>query len=120
MSNIKALVICKCGWGIFFRKQHLQTEKCAYHYLPCSIIPKGDIMVLRDLSKLPPDTPLRKSEVLSILPISRATFDNGVVSGIYPKPVYLGPKIPTWRMSDIMDIAKNGFGDGSVKQGVPV
>ena len=66
-------------------------------------------MVKRNLATLPADTPLRKSEVLSILPISRATFDNGVASGIYPKPVYLGPHIPTWKMSQIMDIARNGM-----------
>lgn len=59
----------------------------------------------RDLSTLPSNTPLRKSEVLAILPVSRATWDAGVVSGRFPKPVYLSPKIPTWKMSVILDIA---------------
>ena len=63
-------------------------------------------MVQRDLSKLPPGTPLRKSEVLSILPVSRATFDNGVRSGLYPKPVYISPKVPTWSLDMIMKIAR--------------
>lgn len=63
-------------------------------------------MVQRDLSTLPEGAPLRKYEVLSILPFSRATWDNGVASGRFPKPVYLSPRVPTWGLGVIMKIAR--------------
>ena len=35
------------------------------------------------------------------LPISRTSWLEGVKSGIYPKPVRLGPRTVAWRVSDI-------------------
>lgn len=59
----------------------------------------------RDLSTLPDFTPLRKSEVLILLPISRAGWDAGVKAGKYPTPHYLSPHIPTWTLGTIKQLA---------------
>lgn len=60
---------------------------------------------VRDLSNLPDWTPLRKIEVLAILPMARAGFDEGVKTGLYPPPVYLSPHIPTWTLGVIKQVA---------------
>ena len=36
-----------------------------------------------------------------IIPVSRSTWWAGVKSGLYPKPVKLGPRITVWRVEDI-------------------
>ncbi len=39
-------------------------------------------------------------QVLSVVPISRRTWYNGIKAGKYPKPVKLG-RLNAWRVSDI-------------------
>ena len=52
----------------------------------------------------PNQTMLRWPDVQKRLKISRSTYDRGVIAGIYPKPIKLGPP-PTravgWLESDI-------------------
>lgn len=47
------------------------------------------------------------------LPISRTSFLMGVRSGIYPKPVRLGPRVVAWRVQDIVALIDSlGSQDG--------
>ncbi|WP_150586960.1 helix-turn-helix transcriptional regulator [Pandoraea communis] len=47
------------------------------------------------------DSLLRLPEVLAIIPVSRATWYEGIRSGRFPAQVKLGPRIAAWRRSDI-------------------
>ncbi|VVE88132.1 hypothetical protein PBR20603_02081 [Pandoraea bronchicola] len=47
------------------------------------------------------DSLLRLPEVLAIIPVSRATWYEGIKSGRFPAQVKLGPRIAAWRRSDI-------------------
>ena len=61
------------------------------------------------MSDLPETGLLRLSQfVPSVLPIAESTWWAGVKSGIYPKPVKLGPRISAWRAEDIQRIARHG------------
>ena len=54
-----------------------------------------------------PERLLRLKDVLKVFSISKSTFWAGIKSGRYPAPSYvLGPKIPTWRLSEIMQLVK--------------
>lgn len=54
-----------------------------------------------------PERLLRLKDVLKVLNISKSTFWTGIKSGRYPAPTYvLGPKIPTWRQSVILQLVK--------------
>ncbi len=54
------------------------------------------------------DRLIRLREVLTLLPISPATWWSGVKSGKYPKGVKLGPKTTCWRLSEIDALARTG------------
>ena len=45
---------------------------------------------------------LRLKQVLKLIPISAASWWNGVRSGKYPKPVKIGPHTTAWRASDVL------------------
>jgi len=45
----------------------------------------------------------------AIYPISSSSWWAGVKSGIYPKPVKLGPRTTAWRVEDIRELI-NGAG----------
>lgn len=47
------------------------------------------------------DSFLRLPEVLAIIPVSRATWYDGVKTGRFPAQVKLGPRVAAWRRSDI-------------------
>lgn len=47
------------------------------------------------------DSFLRLPEVLAIIPVSRATWYEGIKKGRFPAPVKLGPRVSLWRRSDI-------------------
>ncbi|OCZ78879.1 MULTISPECIES: helix-turn-helix transcriptional regulator [Achromobacter] len=47
------------------------------------------------------DTLLRLPEVLAIIPVSRATWYEGIKTGRFPAQVKIGPRIAAWRRSDI-------------------
>lgn len=55
------------------------------------------------------DRLLRDKEVLKHIPVSRATWWQGVREGRFPKPVRLGG-ITAWRMSDIEKLIKGEGG----------
>ena len=42
-----------------------------------------------------------------IIPVSKSTWWAGVKSGLYPKPVKLGPRITAWRVSDIRQLIES-------------
>jgi prophage regulatory protein len=44
---------------------------------------------------------LKKSEVLTLLGISKNTLDRYRRAGTFPRPMMLGPKSPRWRWSDV-------------------
>ncbi len=54
------------------------------------------------------DRLIRLREVLSLLPISRSTWWQGVRSGRYPQPVRLGPGVTCWRLADILALIEEG------------
>ena len=37
----------------------------------------------------------------AIIPVSKSTWWAGVKSGLFPKPIKLGPRITVWRVEDI-------------------
>lgn len=39
--------------------------------------------------------------ISGIIPVGKSTWWEGVKSGIYPQPVYLGARITAWRVEDI-------------------
>jgi prophage regulatory protein len=43
------------------------------------------------------------------IPVSRTKWWDGVRSGDYPQPVYLGPSLPTWRAEEIHALIRNGI-----------
>jgi prophage regulatory protein len=63
----------------------------------------------------PTDRLIRLKEVLTLLPISPATWWNGVRAGKYPKGVKLGPKTTCWRFSEIAALARTGTEEAHAK-----
>ena len=55
------------------------------------------------------------NEVLTLLPISSASWWNGVRAGKYPRGIKLGPKTTCWRLSEITALAERGVGDASTR-----
>ncbi|MET3459786.1 helix-turn-helix transcriptional regulator [Variovorax atrisoli] len=56
----------------------------------------------RDTESMPPaDRLLRLPEVLTKVPVGRASWWKGVKDGRYPAAVKLGPRTSAWRASDI-------------------
>lgn len=43
-----------------------------------------------------------------MIPVSKATWYAGILTGRYPKQVNLGPNIVAWRMEDILRLMDNG------------
>ena len=54
------------------------------------------------------DKLVRLKEVLTLLPISSASWWNGVRAGKYPQGIKLGPKTTCWRLSEIIALAETG------------
>lgn len=44
---------------------------------------------------------MRLSQILKLIPVSKATWWNGCKTGQFPKPYKLGPRITAWKTSDI-------------------
>ena len=61
------------------------------------------------------DRLVRLNEVLRLLPISSASWWNGVRAGKYPRAIKLGPKATCWRLSEITALAERGVGDASTR-----
>jgi predicted DNA-binding transcriptional regulator AlpA len=49
---------------------------------------------------------LRLPQVLTLIPVSKATWWAGVRSGRYPKSVKLSPNCTAWKVEDINDLKK--------------
>ncbi len=47
---------------------------------------------------------LRLNEVLTLIPVSQASFYEGIEKGHYPKPLKVGKKLSVWKLSDIRDL----------------
>ena len=47
---------------------------------------------------------LRLNDVLKIIPVSRASFYEGIEKGHYPKPLKIGKKLSVWKLADIRDL----------------
>ncbi|MBA4062581.1 MAG: transcriptional regulator [Isosphaera sp.] len=49
---------------------------------------------------------LRLPQVLSIIPVGKTCWWQGVKSGRYPKPVKLSTRCTAWRVEDIHELVK--------------
>lgn len=48
------------------------------------------------------DDPLiTRVEACAMLGVGRSTFYVGVLDGRFPRPIYLGPRCPRWRRSEV-------------------
>ncbi|MFL5241531.1 MAG: helix-turn-helix transcriptional regulator [Gemmataceae bacterium] len=56
---------------------------------------------------------LRLSQVLSVIPLGKSSWWQGVKSGRFPKPVKLSARCTAWRAEDIRALIK------SLSDGVP-
>ena len=50
---------------------------------------------------------LRLSQVLSLVPVSKSTWWNGVRSGRFPRPVKLSQRTTCWRASEILRLIED-------------
>jgi prophage regulatory protein len=48
------------------------------------------------------DRLLRLGQVLSLFPVSRSTWYQGIATGRFPKPIKLSQRISAWRLRDIL------------------
>lgn len=55
-------------------------------------------------TKLPQEGFARIPTILAVFPVSKSGWWHGVRSGIYPKPVKLGPRMTAWRVEDIRQL----------------
>ena len=52
-----------------------------------------------------PDTGfIRLTDVLRVVPVSRATWYRWIAEGKAPRPIKLGPQISAWRVETIRDL----------------
>jgi predicted DNA-binding transcriptional regulator AlpA len=54
--------------------------------------------------ELPNSGFVRLPTVLSVFPVSRASWWNGIKAGKFPKGVSLGPRTTAWKVQDIKDL----------------
>jgi predicted DNA-binding transcriptional regulator AlpA len=50
---------------------------------------------------------LRLPQVLSVIPVRKTCWWEGVKAGRYPKPVKLSPRCTAWRAEDIRELIKS-------------
>ena len=53
------------------------------------------------IANLPAVGYVRLSQILKIFPVSKSAWWEGCRSGVFPKPVKLGPRTSAWRVEDI-------------------
>lgn len=56
---------------------------------------------------LPETGYMRLKQILTVFPVSKTTWWEGVKSGRYPKPVKLSAKVTGWRVEDIKKLMDN-------------
>jgi predicted DNA-binding transcriptional regulator AlpA len=61
----------------------------------------------KQLHGIPETGFLRLPQVLSIIPLGKTSWWEGVRSGRFPKPVKLSARCTAWRAEDIRDLIKN-------------
>jgi prophage regulatory protein len=49
---------------------------------------------------------VRLAQVLTVIPVCKSSWWNGVKSGRYPKPVKLSPRCTAWKAEDIHALIK--------------
>jgi prophage regulatory protein len=49
---------------------------------------------------------LRLPKILTLIPVGKSTWWEGVKSGRFPKPVKLGPRTTAWRAEDIQHLIR--------------
>jgi prophage regulatory protein len=49
---------------------------------------------------------LRLTQVLSVIPLGKTSWWEGVRSGRFPKPIKLSPRCTAWRAEDIRDLIR--------------
>jgi prophage regulatory protein len=49
---------------------------------------------------------VRLAQVLTVIPLGKTCWWEGVRSGRYPKPVKLSPRCTAWRAEDILELIK--------------
>jgi prophage regulatory protein len=57
---------------------------------------------------------MRLTQVLSVIPLGKTSWWEGVRSGRFPKPVKLSARCTAWRAEDIRDLIKNLSDEGPV------
>ena len=65
-------------------------------------------------STLPATGFVRLPVVLSLIPISKSSFYDGIKKGIYPRPVKLSARTSAWRVEDILSLIE-ALSAGGVK-----
>jgi prophage regulatory protein len=50
---------------------------------------------------------LRLTQVLSVIPIGKTSWWEGVKAGRFPKPIKLTPRCTAWRVDDIRELIKS-------------
>ena len=53
------------------------------------------------IANLPAVGYVRLPQILEIFPVSKSAWWEGCRSGVFPKPVKLGPRTSAWRVEDI-------------------
>ena len=53
------------------------------------------------IANLPAVGYVRLPQILKIFPVSKSSWWEGCRSGVFPKPVKLGPRTTAWRVEDI-------------------
>ncbi|MET0049297.1 MAG: AlpA family phage regulatory protein [Sedimenticola sp.] len=65
---------------------------------------------MKNFSNLPNEALIRLPDVLTLIPVSRASWWEGVSAGRYPKPVKLSARVTAWRVGDIREFIANVSG----------
>lgn len=66
-------------------------------------------------NQLPPTGFFRLPQVLSVFPVGRSTWWNGVKTGKYPQPVKLSPNCTAWKAEDIHKLLADLAAEGGAK-----
>jgi prophage regulatory protein len=74
-------------------------------------IEKGGI---HDMHDLPETGFLRLPQVLSVIPVGKTCWWQGVKTGRYPKPVKLSARCTAWRAEDIHELIRSLSDDKSI------
>jgi predicted DNA-binding transcriptional regulator AlpA len=66
-----------------------------------------EITEVFDMYHIPETGFLRLPQVLSVIPVGKTCWWEGVKSGRYPKPFKLSPRCTAWRAEDIRELIKS-------------